>query len=84
MTLSEGPCVNAYHDDKVVLEPNLVNPTTRRWAAFTPRASQAGVRAVVDTICGRRAGASLTPASAMTATSCLCTEDQTSAGRATM
>ena len=45
-TLGEGPCVDAYRDDNVVLEPDLVNPTTRRWPAFAPRASQAGVRAV--------------------------------------
>ncbi len=45
-TLGEGPCVDAYHGDGVVLEPDLVNPMTRRWPAFTPRASQAGVRAL--------------------------------------
>lgn len=45
-TLGEGPCVDAYHKDRVVLEPDLVDPTTRRWAAFTPPALGAGVRAV--------------------------------------
>jgi GAF domain len=43
-TLGVGPCVDAYHDDKVVLEPNLAEPATLRWPAFTPRALQAGVR----------------------------------------
>jgi hypothetical protein len=45
-TLGEGPCVDAYHDDKVVAEPDLADPVTRRWAAFTPPALEAGVRAV--------------------------------------
>lgn len=45
-TLGEGPCVDAYHDDKVVTEPDLADPATRRWVAFTPPALEAGVRAV--------------------------------------
>ncbi len=45
-TLGEGPCVDAYRDDRVVLEPDLVAPVARRWAAFTPPAIKAGVRAV--------------------------------------
>lgn len=45
-TLGEGPCVDAYHDDKVVTEPDLADPVTRRWVAFTPPALEAGVRAV--------------------------------------
>lgn len=45
-TLGEGPCVDAYRHNNVVLEPDLVNPTTRRWPAFSPRASEAGVRAM--------------------------------------
>jgi hypothetical protein len=45
-TLGEGPCVDAYQQDKVVAEPDLADPVTRRWPAFTPPALQAGVRAV--------------------------------------
>jgi len=45
-TLGEGPCVDAYHHDQVVSEPNLGNPETARWPAFSPPALKAGVRAV--------------------------------------
>jgi GAF domain-containing protein len=45
-TLGEGPCVDAYQQDKVVAEPDLADPVGRRWPAFTPPALQAGVRAV--------------------------------------
>ena len=45
-TLGEGPCVDAYQQDKVVTEPDLADPVTRRWPAFTPPALRAGVRAV--------------------------------------
>ena len=45
-TLGEGPCADAYQQDKVVAEPDLADPVTRRWPAFTPPALQAGVRAV--------------------------------------
>ena len=45
-TLGEGPCVDAYHQDKVVAEPDLANPVTPRWPAFTGPALRAGVRAV--------------------------------------
>lgn len=45
-TLGEGPCVDAYQQDAVVTEPDLADPVTRRWPAFTPGAVQAGVRAV--------------------------------------
>jgi GAF domain-containing protein len=45
-TLGEGPCVDAYHQDRVVLEPDLADPQTPRWLAFTPAAVQAGARAV--------------------------------------
>jgi hypothetical protein len=45
-TLGEGPCVDAYHEDKVVLEPQLAHATTPRWPAFTPRVVEAGVRAM--------------------------------------
>jgi hypothetical protein len=45
-TLGEGPCVDAYRQDRVVAEPDLADPVTRRWLAFTPPALQAGARAV--------------------------------------
>ncbi len=45
-TLGEGPCVDAYHRDEVVLEPDLASPVVRRWSAFAPAAIDAGVRAV--------------------------------------
>ena len=45
-TLGEGPCVDAYQQDQVVTEPDLAEPVTRRWLAFTPPALEAGVRAV--------------------------------------
>ena len=45
-TLGEGPCVDAYRQDQVVAEPDLADPVTWRWPAFTPAALRAGVRAV--------------------------------------
>ena len=45
-TLGEGPCVDAYTLDQVVAEPDLAEPMTPRWFAFTPRALDIGVRAV--------------------------------------
>jgi len=45
-TLGEGPCVDAYQQGRVVAEPNLAEPATPRWVAFTPPALDAGVRAV--------------------------------------
>jgi len=45
-TLGEGPCVDAHHQSRVVLEPDLAHPDTPRWLAFTPRAVEGGVRAV--------------------------------------
>lgn len=44
--LSEGPCVDAYHQDRPVLEPDLANPAVPRWVAFTPPAVEAGARAI--------------------------------------
>jgi GAF domain-containing protein len=44
--LGEGPCVDAYHQDRPVLEPNLANPSTPRWLGFTAPAVEAGVRAI--------------------------------------
>ena len=45
-TLGEGPCVDAYRHNEVVLEPDLANPAVARWSAFSPLALGAGVRAV--------------------------------------
>jgi GAF domain-containing protein len=45
-SLGEGPCVDAYQQDQVVLEPDLAGPRTPRWFAFTPKAVEAGARAV--------------------------------------
>jgi hypothetical protein len=45
-TLGEGPCVDAYQLDQVVAEPDLADPVTPRWPAFTPPALEAGVRAL--------------------------------------
>jgi GAF domain-containing protein len=44
--LGEGPCLDAYHQDRPVLEPNLVHPVVSRWPAFTGPAVDAGARAV--------------------------------------
>jgi GAF domain-containing protein len=44
--LGEGPCVDAYHEDRPVLEPDLAEPVRSRWLAFTEPAVEAGVRAV--------------------------------------
>lgn len=44
--LGEGPCVDAYGQDQAVLEPDLANPRTPRWLAFSGPALDAGVRAV--------------------------------------
>jgi len=45
-SLGEGPCVDAYHQDRPVLEPNLADPRTPRWPAFSGPAIEVGVRAV--------------------------------------
>ncbi len=45
-TLGEGPCVDAYQQDRVVTEPDLAEPMMRRWHAFSPPALEAGVRAI--------------------------------------
>ncbi len=44
--LVEGPCVDAFHQDRPVLEPDLANPRTARWLAFSGPVVDAGVRAV--------------------------------------
>jgi GAF domain len=45
-TLGEGPCLDACQQGQVVAEPDLADPVTRRWPAFTSPALQAGVRAI--------------------------------------
>lgn len=45
-TLGEGPCVDAYHLDRPVLEPDLADPASPRWPAFRGPAVDAGVRAI--------------------------------------
>lgn len=44
--LVEGPCVDAFHLDAPVLEPDLAEPVTPRWLGFTGPAVEAGARAV--------------------------------------
>ncbi len=44
--LGEGPCVDASQQDRPVLEPDLEEPATSRWLAFTGPALDAGVRAI--------------------------------------
>jgi hypothetical protein len=45
-SLGEGPCVDAYVQERPVLEPDLAAPAHPRWPAFTPAALDAGVGAV--------------------------------------
>lgn len=45
-TLGEGPCVDAYDQDRPVAEPDLAAPAVLRWSAFTPPAVKAGAHAV--------------------------------------
>lgn len=44
--LGEGPCVDAYRQDRPVLEPDLAAPAAQRWLAFTAPAVEAGVGAI--------------------------------------
>jgi len=54
-TLGEGPCVDAYGEDRPILEPNLADPTRPRWFAFSPPVVAAGARAVFGFPIGVRA-----------------------------
>jgi len=45
-SLDEGPCLDAYRQDRPVIGPDLVRSGTSRWPAFAPAAIEAGVRAV--------------------------------------
>jgi GAF domain-containing protein len=44
--LGEGPCIDAHRQDRPILEPDLADPDTPRWPAFSGPALQAGVRAI--------------------------------------
>ncbi len=44
--LGEGPCVDAFQQERPVLEPDLVHPSPARWIAFSAPAIEAGARAV--------------------------------------
>ena len=44
--LGEGPCLDAYHQDRPVLEPDLADPAVARWPAFTGPVLAAGARAL--------------------------------------
>jgi hypothetical protein len=44
--LGEGPCVDAYRDDRPVLEPDLANPLVARWPACGTPVAAAGALAV--------------------------------------
>jgi hypothetical protein len=45
-SLGEGPCIDANRVGKAMMEPELGSPNVDRWPAFTPRAIQAGARAI--------------------------------------
>jgi hypothetical protein len=45
-TLGEGPCVDAFRQGRPVLEPDVADPAAPRWPAFSPRALEAGARAL--------------------------------------
>lgn len=45
-TLGEGPCIDAHRLNTPVGEPDLVNPSTPRWTAFSVSAAAAGARAI--------------------------------------
>ncbi|MGZ4542868.1 MAG: GAF and ANTAR domain-containing protein [Mycobacteriaceae bacterium] len=45
-TLGEGPCIDAFKQNRVVIESDLAHPVTPRWLAFTQQAVDAGARAV--------------------------------------
>lgn len=45
-SLGEGPCLDAFHHDRPVLEPDLADPVEPRWMAFSEQALGAGIRAI--------------------------------------
>jgi hypothetical protein len=46
LELGEGPCVDAWNRNQVMLEPDLAAPETVRWPSFAQAGVRAGVRAV--------------------------------------
>lgn len=46
LELGDGPCVDAWNRNQVVLEPDLAAPVTVRWPSFAQEGVAAGVRAV--------------------------------------
>lgn len=46
LTLGESPCIDAYTSEHPILEPDLRDPATNRWPAFSGPAFLAGVRGV--------------------------------------
>jgi hypothetical protein len=44
--LGEGPCIDAYREDRPVLEPDLAHPAMPRWLAFRTPVVDAGALAV--------------------------------------
>jgi ANTAR domain len=44
--LGEGPCIDAYHQDAPMFEPDLASPQSLRWPVFAGQAVAAGARAV--------------------------------------
>ena len=45
-SLGQGPCIDAYSEDRPVLEPDLARPARPRWLPFAQPVLDAGVRAV--------------------------------------
>jgi hypothetical protein len=42
----EGPCVEAYHQDRPIVEPDLAQAAAGRWSGFAPAAVDAGAGAL--------------------------------------
>jgi len=45
-TVGEGPCIDAYEQDRPILEEDLAGSGAARWVAFTPGAVAAGAGAI--------------------------------------
>jgi hypothetical protein len=46
ITFGEGPCIDAHQTGVAVAEPDLAAPVVPRWPAFSPKAVDAGARAI--------------------------------------